>query len=209
MLVAGYFNYIATFGAGEPNQTTLAAADHSIFIARYRANGQLAWAKRIDGSAIGYSSLCVAALPDGGGLLTGAFADQTTFGSGEVNRTTLTSAGVNDIFLARYLSDGTLAWVRQAGGTSDDVGQGVSVLSDGGALVTGYISEMSNGTMNRNIFLARYTTAGAPVWERRVGSSGSDAGTAVATLAGSEMLVTGVFPGHGALRCRGSGVPRR
>src|SRR5581483_11253687 len=39
-----------------------------------------------------------------------------------VSRKTLTSAGGTDVFLAKYDSTGTLIWVLQAGGSSDDEG---------------------------------------------------------------------------------------
>ena len=53
--------------------------------------------------------------------VTGFFADSATFGAGEVNETTLTSPGSPDIFLAKYNTDGLLLWVKQAGGSADDL----------------------------------------------------------------------------------------
>ncbi|MCX6645202.1 MAG: hypothetical protein NTY09_02415, partial [bacterium] len=46
-VVTGWFTGSATFGPGDPNQTILTAADgYDIFIARYKQDGTLAWAKR-------------------------------------------------------------------------------------------------------------------------------------------------------------------
>ena len=44
----------------------------------------------------------VAVLASGSALVTGRFEFTATFGAGEANETTLTSAGSLDIFLARY-----------------------------------------------------------------------------------------------------------
>ena len=46
------------------------------------------------------------------------------------------------MFVARLNPDGTLAWVRQAGGAGGDAGSGVQVLADGTAFVTGYFGSV-------------------------------------------------------------------
>ena len=103
--------------------------------------------------------------------MEGAFWSTATFGAGEANEKILTSAGINDIFLACYNPDGTLAWARRAGGEGFDYGWGVAVLSDGSALVTGWFGVFgstatfgageANETFltsegNHDIFIARY-----------------------------------------------------
>jgi hypothetical protein len=58
------------------------------------------------------------------GIFGNFFGAPATFGplsgGGSV---TLTSAGLNDMFLAKYDAAGTLQWVRQAGGTGSDARQ--------------------------------------------------------------------------------------
>src|SRR5690242_15503805 len=65
----------------------------------------LAWAKRAGGGQhdVGCS---VAARADGSAWVTGWFKACAGFGAGEDGRTTLTSAGGDDIFLAQYHPDG-------------------------------------------------------------------------------------------------------
>ena len=49
-LVTGMFGGTATFGPGEPEETTLTpAGGANIFVARYNPDGTLAWAKRAGG----------------------------------------------------------------------------------------------------------------------------------------------------------------
>ena len=50
------------------------------------------------------------------------------------------SAGSNDVFLARYNPDGTLAWAKSAGGSDSDAGLGITTLSDNTIAATGYFS---------------------------------------------------------------------
>ena len=53
----------------------------------------------------------------GNSYVTGFFNGTATFGQGQANQTTLTSAGSDDIFVAQYDSKGVLQWARRAGGT--------------------------------------------------------------------------------------------
>lgn len=89
------------FGPGEPNETTLAAAGgRDAFVARYAPDGTLARATR-DGGGGTKHGLGVAALPDGSAMVTGRFRDTAAFGPGEANETDLTSAGFDDVLLAK------------------------------------------------------------------------------------------------------------
>jgi hypothetical protein len=57
----------------------------------------------------------------------------------------LVSAGVGDIFVAKYSgADGSHLWSKRFGDTSADSGQGVAVDGSGNAVVTGVF----NGTVN-------------------------------------------------------------
>ena len=53
----------------------------------------------------------------GNSYVTGNFEDTATFGAGEPNETTLTSAGSSDILVAKYDPSGALVWAKRAGGT--------------------------------------------------------------------------------------------
>jgi len=179
-VLTGTFEATATFGAGERSQTVFRGETVppilepalDMFIARYRPDGTLAWARRAGGLApdVGWG---IAALPDGGAVVTGQFYLWATFGPGESAQTILASAGLSDVFVARYNSDGTLAWARQAGGASDDAGLGVAALSSGGAIVTGGFKDQATfgpgegsqtlltSAGDADIFVARFTSPNA------------------------------------------------
>ena len=59
------------------------------------------WARRAGGDGDEWA-LGVAVLSDSSIFVTGYFSGSAIFGQGEINETTLISAGSNDIFLARY-----------------------------------------------------------------------------------------------------------
>src|SRR5262249_22259351 len=47
------------------------------------------------------------------------------------------SAGHEDVFVARFRPDGTLAWVKRAGGTGSDPALGIAATPGGSCWVTG------------------------------------------------------------------------
>ncbi|MBI3656974.1 MAG: SBBP repeat-containing protein [Acidobacteria bacterium] len=48
------------------------------------------------------------------------------------------SSGREDIFLAKYDAAGNVLWARRAGGSDDDLANGVAVDGSGNAYVTGF-----------------------------------------------------------------------
>jgi hypothetical protein len=135
--VTGHFAGVATFGQGTPQQQVDLTANgaQSAFLAKYASDGvTLAWAKMINTIGNETVSTGVAVASDGSAIVTGSFIGTTTFGLG-AQQVSLTSAGSSDIFMAKYASDGTFKWVIQAGGVSDDVGNGVAVSSKDGSVV--------------------------------------------------------------------------
>ena len=123
--VTGLFGGTARFGEGDPNQTDLTSAgSFDIFVAKYDPNGVLVWAKQADADF----PRGIAVDSAGNSYVTGNFAGNATFGPGEGNETTLDSGGLfQDIFVAKYNSNGTLAWAKKAGGTSaNDFGRAIA-----------------------------------------------------------------------------------
>jgi uncharacterized delta-60 repeat protein len=210
-VVTGCFSDLATFGSGEPNETVLTSAGgFDIFIARYNSDGTLAWAKRAGGNSdLGMfydNGNGITTLSDNSTVVTGFFYVSATFGPGEPNQTVLTSAGWGDIFIARYNPDGTLVWVKHAGGDSSDYGYGITTLSDNSTVVTGYFYESATfgaGEPNQtiltstgveDIFTARYNPDGTLAWAKHAGGiSSADCGNGITALSDNSTVVTGVF----------------
>ncbi|MCP4601613.1 MAG: hypothetical protein GY847_14060 [Proteobacteria bacterium] len=140
LFVTGNFWGLSTFGPGETNETELSSnGKQDIFIAKHNPNGTLAWAKRAGGGRYNDFGKGVAALSDGSSIMTGSYRAIATFGLDETNETELSSSGKQDVFIAKHNPDGTLAWAKRAGGSDNDSGVGMAVLSDGSFLMTGSI----------------------------------------------------------------------
>jgi hypothetical protein len=128
--VAGFFSGIATFGAGEENQTALIGGLNGSghYLARYDRNGSFLGATHV---FLGSGPISAIAIdPAGRSYITGQFRGVAVFGVGEVNETVLTSTG-NNAFVAHISRDGELVWVRQAGGNVDgQAGRGTAIAID-------------------------------------------------------------------------------
>ncbi|TET37342.1 MAG: hypothetical protein E3J72_06235 [Planctomycetota bacterium] len=209
ILVTGQFYGQVTFGAGEANETSISSAGiYDMFIAKYNSDGTLAWVKRAGG--IGHQrGLYVRAHSDGSAYITGRLEETGTFGQGEGNETDLTSAGLIDIFVAKYNADGTFAWAKSAGGTGIDIGEGVSVFPDGSAVVTGYFNDnatfglgepgettlvVTNPSFGRSdVFVAKYNPDGTLAWAKPAGGTEHDRSQAVCTYSNGSAIITGYF----------------
>jgi hypothetical protein len=204
-LVTGWFRETATFGAGEADETSLTSAgDSDIFVTKYDRNGALLWAKKAGGTAFdaGYN---IAIDGDGNSLVTGCFEGTATFGAGEANETSLTSAGDSDIFVAKYDRNGALLWAKKAGGTGFDAGNGIAIDGDGNSLVTGLFqgtatfgdSEAGETSLtsagDADVFVAKYDRNGALLWAKKAGGTDPDEGRDIATDGDGNSLVTGYF----------------
>ena len=69
--------------------------------------------------------------------MTGNYQGTATFGSGEPNETQLPSSatGGDSMFIAKYDSDGTLAWAKRATSTADNSEVSASGLTDRGTFM--------------------------------------------------------------------------
>ncbi len=216
-VITGIFWDPTTFGPGELNETILTPPNFSydIFIARYNPNGTLSWAKRSGGLNTDFG-FGIATLSDDSTVVTGLFEGSATFGPDEINQTVLTSSGDADIFIARYNPDGTLAWVKRAGGVELDRGNAITTLSDNSIVVTGWFegtATFGQGEINQtvltsegdmDIFIARYNPDGTLAWVNHAGGPNLDRGDGITTLSDNSTIVTGWFFGAATF---GSGEP--
>ena len=94
------------------------------------------WAKRVGGTRhVNRVDICViTALSDDSIIICGSYDTEAIFGAGEANKTVLPAGG----FLARYNSDGTLAWAKSTGGTKYSSVWAITALSDDSVVISGY-----------------------------------------------------------------------
>jgi len=164
VLVTGAFR-----GTGEFDGLTLSAAgdETDVFVAKYDPLGGLLWAKRAGGASFDFSR-GVATDSTGSIYVAGRFRDSASFGD-----LVLTGSGLDDMFIAKYASDGSPQWVKAAGLIYNDSALGIAVDGQGAVFVTGSFYDAAmfdttyvTGVGLEDMFIARLaseTPGSAPV----------------------------------------------
>lgn len=161
--VTGRFGGTQTLGP----DTISAPANGSVFVAKFDPTGAPVWARQATapGNSITGAGLAVDAQENV--FISGHFNTGVTFGG-----TTLTNAGLQDIFVAKYDRNGAALWAKRAGGTGDDFAAGIAADGTGNAYLAG--SHFTNANFDvltlqatpdgdRSFFITKLTPAGGPV----------------------------------------------
>ncbi len=115
---AGWTN---SFGAG----------NYDLYIIKLDASGSLQWSKTIGGADNDYAYSIIQST-DGGYAIAGG-----TFSFG---------AGLEDIYIVKLASDGSLQWSKTIGGSNYDEAHSIIQTTDGGYAIAGYTSSFGTGT---------------------------------------------------------------
>jgi len=218
VLVTGQYGAAVTFYNQGPSGTAGTTLPYTggvdCFVAKYSSAGAVVWAAQIAGtttsSDIGYG---IATDSSGNVFVTGSYsAALTLYNTGGTAGTTLPFTGAQDCFVAKYSSAGAVVWAARIAGTttSIDVGYGIATDSSGNVLVTGYYSaaltlynQGPSGTAGNtlpftggnDVFVAKYSSAGAVVWAAQIASTGAvnDFGYGIATDSSGNVFVTGYY----------------
>jgi hypothetical protein len=161
----------------------------------------LAWelAMKAGGSSGDDRSNAVITDSNGDVYVAGSFEQSATFGS-----ITLTSAGGDDIFVAKMNSSGGWLWAKQAGGPNDDHGADLAVDSGGNIFLTGEFqstaffgsdSMTAGPSGNDDFFVAKIDTWGNWQWVEGVDchNNGRCYGASIAVDSAGYAYVTGSF----------------
>jgi hypothetical protein len=125
----GQFWGTLDFGGGP----LTSAGSSDIYLAKHDTNGAHAWSKRFGSSSPWEIGNAVATDGAGNVALTGQFRGTVDFGGGEV-----TSANIQDAFVAEYDADGEYQWSRALTGPGDgESGFGIGQDAAGDVFVAG------------------------------------------------------------------------
>lgn len=128
----GYFNSSSvTFGTSVLNNA--ASGAYSYFITKFDPSGNLLWAVRPNGSSTNVGGGNLAIDTSGNIFIIGRFTSVNMI----IGSTTLTNAGGQDIFTARYNADGTASWAKTIGSSGDDYSADIALGPNGNCHVAG------------------------------------------------------------------------
>lgn len=181
------------------------------FIAKYNAEGEIQWAKKLGESSETYALVSGADIiwdNNGYFYVTGEFQDRVDFDLGP-STAVLASYEGGRIFLAKYDADGNYVWAINFGGgiSSTDnaypIGQALEIDAVHNVYITGKFaqtsdfnpgseSEILNNIGKDDIFIAKYDAAGKYIWAKGFGGTGNDKGK-VLKVSKNFLYVGGTF----------------
>lgn len=192
--VSGQFYGALDFGSTNL-MTTSGFGD--AFLAKYDTGGVFQWARQA--RSTDYAAGGQLALNKSGQCYWRGHFGRDPGGNVTLGNTTLYSVGSADVFVAKFESDGTCEWARQAGGNDFDSGLGIAVDTRGSCYVTGSFANSAafgNITLRGqagDIFVANYDSVGTIQWAQRAGGSRFDIGLSIAVDRTGSCYLTGVF----------------
>ncbi len=156
------------------------------------------WVKQAGGIGIDFGS-GITVDNENNYIVVGQFSDTAIFGD-----TSITSAGMGDIFVAKYNMNGVLIWVKQAGGVGDDfAGNEVSVDNFDNIVITGsfestaiFDSDTVTSLGSKDIFIAKYDAQGNLLWVISAGGASWDSGIGISNDNDDNCIVTGYYHGN-------------
>ena len=188
--IIGGLNGTLTFGA----QTMTSSGNWDICLAKLDGDGNWVWVKKAGGTSedAGYAISCDS---NGYCLITGYFQGYADFGTFHYS-----SAGDEDIFIARLDTSGNWLWALPAGGTAQDYGGDVYMDNYGNCYAIGcfsYTIELGNHSFtsqgSQDIFIARLDHEGNCLWATSIGGNNVDVGFGIVTDSSGNYHVCGSF----------------
>lgn len=137
--------------------------------------------------------------PFGNSFTAGQIVGTVTLGS-----YSFTSAGAQDIVVAKYSPSGNLLWAQQFGGSQSDYSNEIQFDGNGGIWVTGQFSgSLTAGsftltsTGGTDAFLVKLNASnGQIVFAEKLGGSGNDVGVALDADGSGKIYVAGTYTGN-------------
>ncbi|MBK6964748.1 MAG: SBBP repeat-containing protein [Bacteroidales bacterium] len=176
------------------------AGGYDVFLAKFDANGNVIWVKSAGGTGSDLAN-SVAVDDTGEVYLAGSFKS-TQIGFGSAN---LQNAGyfTEDVFLAKYNTDGNELWANSAGGSGSDEAYTVAVDTSGNPLVAGFYNSAAitfgshsltnTKTGDFDTFLSKYDADGNAVWATGTNGTDTELAGSVAVDASENIYLSGWY----------------
>lgn len=192
--LAGSISGAADFGCEALAPTEIAGA-----LAKYDSTGTCLWARSISTTFDATWAYGVAIDAEDHIYVTGSYDGTAAFGNG----ITLGSLGADDIFLARYDTNGNCVWARRAGSSgSNDEARGIAVGDSGDVYITGICGGTTIGFDNisipnpgnhRQVVIARYDSTGIVHWARSSTGIGQSKSAQDIAVVDERLYITGIL----------------
>ncbi|MES2726941.1 MAG: PKD domain-containing protein [Bacteroidota bacterium] len=219
-LMGGFNNTLVFPGTGTlASRSITSAGGWDLYLSKMDCNKNLVWKNTIGstGNELGSNYFIKIKYDNKSSLYAaGTFNGSATFTTTSGSAQTLVSSGGDEIFLAKYDTNGVLKWVINCGGTDNDEGTDCNIDYNGDVLLTGCFKStatfrtksgpstnlVSTGVFD--IFIAKYDTAGILKWANKAGSPLVDVPSSICADNQNNIYVGGNFAYGGATATFGS-----
>jgi len=190
----GFFQDTAKFG----DTTLISKGYYDIFISKYNNTGELLWVRQAGGS--GHDEAHGIGIDNAGNCYIGGYYDSDCYFDNIYLK--VYNKEVDDLFIAKYNSKGTIEWAKGAGDFTNDIIYDMVTDSAGNSYATGvFYGKLNLGKVSLksigsdDSFVIKYDTNGNVVWANQIGGTGSAYGFAICKNNSGNVFSTGYFTG--------------
>lgn len=169
--VTGIFGTAADFDSSPGTANLFTAGGGDVFLVKYNSLGQYVWAINFGSSGWDYGyEICGDSANNI--YVTGRIAGTTDFDPG-AGTATITPVGGDDVFVAKYNSNGQYQWAFNIGSVNQDIGMGIKTDALNNVYVCGRVSGVADfdpsaavaiSSVTTGMFLAKYNSNGQYQW---------------------------------------------
>lgn len=192
ILIIGHSWGTIDFGGGP----LTSAGERDVFVAKLSAAGDHVWSKRF-GDARDQRGRGIATDRDGNVFIAGSVWGAMDFGGGP-----LTSAGFEDIFVAKLDRHGAHVWSKRFGDAETQDAWDLTTDGDGNVVMAGFVlgdvdfgDGLTQGGANQDAVVVKLSGDGDTLWSRRYGDHQHQASQSVAVDSRGNVLLTGAMQG--------------
>ncbi|MBK7885571.1 MAG: SBBP repeat-containing protein [Chitinophagaceae bacterium] len=193
----------------DPGAGSAVAKDGNIYVLKLNSSGTFQWVKGFGGlqnsPSLTTALYHIAVDQAGNAYTTGRFINTGDFDPGIAVKN-LTAKGANDIFVSKLNSAGNFVWIKQLGGSGNDLSNSIAVLNDR-VYITGTFTGTGSfdpNSDNKNltsaggndIFITKLNADGGFKWARRIGGIGNDCANEIIVDQENNVYTTGNFEGE-------------
>ena len=196
VFVTGYMS-VSSVGVNFGGGALYSSGGSDIFLVKYSPTGAHIWSKHF-GDVGNDTGMAVATDAAGNVIVAGSFEGTIDFGGGRI-----TSAGLRDIFVAKYSAAGLHMWSKKFGTSGDDVAYGLAIDSAGDLALSGKFQGSINfgggnlsSTGGDDAFVTKLTgSSGGHVWSKDFGGASGDIATGVDIDGSNNVVIAGYYSG--------------
>lgn len=185
------------------------------FLVKFDSDGNRLWGTYFGGPDI-ESAYDIHVLPSGMIYMCGDSFSTINLASVGAHQTVY-GGGINDAYLSKFTTNGQLIWSTYYGGTEHDVGQGVTVDSNGDVMMCGHTQSLDNigttGALNENFlgivdaYVVKFDSSGNRLWGTYFGDNDDEEAFDISTDPLDNIIITGYTSSTNGISTIGSHQP--